>query len=175
MEDENVAVACVSFIILYNLFKKKRKTRKQRRWWSTQLYLKRSRLSNVNNICLLNDLLTDKESGQFRNFVRMSEDDFIFLLNAIKGKISRNDTTFRKAIPAEERLAVTLRFLATGDSFTSLQYQFKISKQLISEIVPEVCRAIIDCLISYIKVSKNITNIDYKNILLVPLIWKIRI
>lgn len=63
--------------------KKKRKTRKQRPWWSTQFYLKR-KFSNVNNICLLNDLLIDKESGQFRNFVRMSEGDFNFLLNAVK-------------------------------------------------------------------------------------------
>lgn len=151
---DNVAIASASFIILYNLLKRKEK-RKQRRWWATQLYLKRRRLSNINNIFLLNDLLANKESGQFKNFLRMSEEDFIFLLNAIKHKISKSDTTFRKAIPAEERLAVTLRFLVTGDSFTSLQYLFKISKQLILQIIPDVCQAIIDCLISYVKVSKN--------------------
>ncbi|XP_019698090.1 protein ANTAGONIST OF LIKE HETEROCHROMATIN PROTEIN 1-like [Harpegnathos saltator] len=155
MEDKNVAVACASFIVLYNLLKKKKKTRKRRRWWSTQLYLNRRRLNNVNSIGLSNDLLADKENDRFRNFVRMAEDDFIFLLNAIKDKISKNDTTFRKAVPAKERLAVTLRFLATGESFTSLQYLFKISKQLISEIVPEVCRAIIDCLISYMKMPST--------------------
>jgi len=135
---DNISVACASFIVLYNLLKKKKKTRQQRRWWSTQLYLKRRRVNNI-NIFLLHDLLADKERGQFKNFLRMSE-DFIFLLNSIKEKISKNNTTFRKTVPAEERLAVTLRYLATGDSFTSLQYLFKISKQLISQIVPEVCQ-----------------------------------
>ncbi|XP_031329847.1 protein ALP1-like [Photinus pyralis] len=85
----------------------------------------------------------------------MSKDDFNFLLRAIKDTISKKDTTFRRAVPPEERLAVTLRFLATGDSYTSLQYLFKISKQLISEIVPEVCQAIIDSLINYVKMPST--------------------
>jgi hypothetical protein len=101
-------------------------------------------------------MLANENGCKFKNFARMSEEDFAFLLNGIKNKISKKDTQLRKAIPPEVRLAITLRFLATGDTFTSLQHSFKVSKQLISEIVPEVCKAIIDFLISYVKVSKNI-------------------
>lgn len=68
----------------------------------------------------------------------MHSADFDFLLNSIGPKIARKNTSFRQAISVQERLALTLRFLATGDSYASLQYLFKISKQAISCIVPEV-------------------------------------
>ena len=48
----------------------------------------------------------------------------------------------RQAISPGERLAVTLRFLATGESFSSLQYQFRISAASLSIFVPEVCQAV---------------------------------
>jgi len=67
-------------------------------------------------------------------------------------KISKKDTDFRKAISVQERLALTLRFLASGDSHVSLQYLFKISKQATSCIVPEVCEALVEKLKVYIQV-----------------------
>lgn len=82
----------------------------------------------------------------------MESEDFEFLLCKIGPKIMKNDTNMRNAVPVDKRLAVTLRFLATGDSYTSLQYAFLISKQLISLIVPEVCQAIVEVLKPYIKV-----------------------
>ncbi|XP_050304991.1 uncharacterized protein LOC126742384 [Anthonomus grandis grandis] len=85
----------------------------------------------------------------------MSSSNFNNLLVRIGPSIARRDTKWRKAIPAKIRLAVTLRFLATGDSYQSLHYLFKISPQVISEIVPEVCSAIIEALKDIIKIPKE--------------------
>ena len=48
-----------------------------------------------------------------------------------------------KVISAAERLTVALMFLATGETFQSLSFQFRISDQAISYIVKAVCKAIV--------------------------------
>ena len=58
----------------------------------------------------------------------MSREDFAILLEMVRPQIFKQNTFFREVIPPELRLAVTLRFLASGDSYTSLQYTFKISR-----------------------------------------------
>ena len=68
--------------------------------------------------------------------------------------MSKKDTAFRKAISVQERLALTLRFSTSGDSYVSLQYLFKISKQAISCIVPEMCEALVKKLKDYIQVRQ---------------------
>jgi hypothetical protein len=70
----------------------------------------------------------------------MSPSEFEFLIHWIGEKISKEDTAFRKPISIQERLTLTLRFLASADSY--LQYLFKISKHAINCIVPEVCEAL---------------------------------
>ena len=47
----------------------------------------------------------------------------------------------RKSTKPDERLAITLRYLATGESFQSLQFQFRVGRTSISEIVMETCQA----------------------------------
>lgn len=84
----------------------------------------------------------------------MSSVDFEYLINLSGPKIARMDITFRKAISVQERLAVTLRYLATGDSYSSLQYLFKIFRQMIGFIVPEIYQAIVEALKENIQVSK---------------------
>lgn len=103
---------------------------------------------------LMSDLKLEDGAG-FQNFTRMSPSDFEALLVMVGGKISRKNTKCRRSIPLSIRLVITLRFLASGDSYISLMYTFKISKQSITAIVPKVCEAIITSLKEYNKVSKN--------------------
>lgn len=135
-----------------------RKKTKSRRFW-VRPSLNRNVYSGSE---LLRDLKRDDYGlvpGQhsirssFQNFIRMSANDFEELICLIGPKIVKLNTNYRDAIPVTERLAVTLRFLGTGDSYVSLSYTFKISKQLIRVIVPEVCQAIIEALKDQIKVS----------------------
>ena len=40
------------------------------------------------------------------------------------------------------KVAVILRHLATGDSYTTLQYAFRVASATIEKFVPEICEAI---------------------------------
>ncbi|CAH0395363.1 unnamed protein product [Bemisia tabaci] len=121
---ERHQVAADAFLIIFKLLKKKKKFLP--RFWMRKLYRVREN----------NSLVRDMDFFHFQNFVRMSSVDFKKLLFIIGSKITKQVTNFREPIPESNRLvAVTLRFLAIGDSYTSLQYLTKISKQQISEIV----------------------------------------
>jgi len=61
--------------------------------------------------------LTTEDPGGFRNFLRMDKIDFEELFEKVTPVIQRQDTWMREAISAYERLSITLRFLATGDSY----------------------------------------------------------
>ena len=50
----------------------------------------------------------------------------------------------RRPLEPGLKLAVTLRHMATGNSYKSLEYGFRVPHNTISLFVPEVCRAIID-------------------------------
>ncbi|CAI6355014.1 unnamed protein product [Macrosiphum euphorbiae] len=128
---------------------KKIKQPNKRRWWTTTIHRNRTKQSMEN---VFVELLYEP-SGEFENFTRMSLSDFEYLLTLISPIISKQDTQLRDSIPAKIRLAITLRFLATGDSYKSLHFLFKVSSQIISKIVPEVCAAINQVLKNEVKVK----------------------
>lgn len=144
-DDDEALLAASAFIIVHLMKKKKRRPR---RWWLTAPFLSR-------NVYSGSDLLKDLEQndgGHFKTLCRMTPELFQTVLNLVAPKIEKQDTNYRKAIPAKERLALTLHFLATGNSYSSLAYMFKVSKQSISSIIPEVCNALIEVLHEYVQV-----------------------
>lgn len=75
--------------------------------------------------------------------LRMSYEDKQ-LLNSIEQRSTPHQVNVgNNVITAPERLALTLRFVATGESFKSLSFQFCISNGTISYIVKKVCDAFI--------------------------------
>ena len=84
-----------------------------------------------------------EDTPSYREMMRMTHEDFIKILELIEPDITRCQVTGgHKVITAAERLTLTIRFLATGETYRSLSFQFRISKSAISYIVNEVCQAI---------------------------------
>ena len=53
-------------------------------------------------------------------------------------------TRYRKPLEPGLKLAITLRYLASRNSYKSLQYSFRVAHNTISLFIPEVCQALID-------------------------------
>ena len=88
--------------------------------------------------------LKDEDHGAFKNFVRIEPAMFQELVTRVGPRIEKQDTFWRKALDLALKLAITLWHMATGDSFKSLMYGFRVSHCTISKFVPEVCQAILD-------------------------------
>ncbi len=81
------------------------------------------------------------DTKAYQEFMRM---DFQLLVNELSERLHKQDTTMRESIKPEEMCCLTIRYLATGESFRSLEYQFRISRHTISRIVTDVCRALFE-------------------------------
>ena len=83
---------------------------------------------------LFQELRHDGKS--FKESLIMDESQFEYLFEKISAKLTKEDTVMRQCIKPHEMVA--LRYLASGESFRSLQFQFRIGRKTISEIVIDV-------------------------------------
>ena len=141
-------LALVIITVAISRVKKNRRIRKinaRRRIWVTTL------LKDRDTRGVWNSIIPDLEPGRrirgsFSNYFRMDEGCFEDLLAKVGPVIQRQQTNMRSPILPQQRLAVTLRYLATGCSYTELYYNFRISVSSISKIIPETCKAIYEVL-----------------------------
>ena len=73
---------------------------------------------------------------------RMSPESFDYLLSILGPTIEKKTTHLRETLPPPERLAMTLRLLATGDSQASMSYAYRVGRSTVSTIIAEVSDAI---------------------------------
>ncbi|XP_022905463.2 uncharacterized protein [Onthophagus taurus] len=122
MPQSRRAKTAAALLVAEYWFRKEERKRKKRKIWIREWIERRNEL------------------GAFKS---TELEDLLFIVGP---KIQKQDTVLRGSISASERLMVTLRFLATGDSYNSLMYLFRIPACTISIVVPEVCKAIFDTL-----------------------------
>ena len=95
------------------------KERKKRKWIS-----RREARGSFQNI--ITELSIEDLAG-FKEMMRMCYANFSFILNQIEVDIAPKQILGgRKVISPKARLALTLRFLATGETYRSLCFQFRI-------------------------------------------------
>lgn len=116
-------------------------TRRTKRIWCREWLMRRTLHGNYHQ--LLEELNNEDRRG-FKNFLRIEPELFAEMLQRLSPRLAKSETNMRQPLSVGLKLAVTLRFLASGNSYTSLQYSFRVSKSAICRFVPQVCRAIID-------------------------------
>jgi hypothetical protein len=101
-------VAAVAATVLVLRRRRRRQKMRERVWiqpWNEK------RLEQGVNINLMNDLKNDRPN--YRMYTRVDREQFEDLLLKVEGSITRQNTNFRSAISAEERLP-ELSFCVTG-------------------------------------------------------------
>ena len=78
--------------------------------------------------------LKQEDAEGFRGYVRLNTTSFEKLVELLAPSLLKKDTVMRECIKPEEMCCVALRYFASGESFRSLEYQFRISRKAIPYI-----------------------------------------
>ena len=132
----------VSIVILRDDGLKKRnsiKKRKSKTFWVRKLFKERksSRFFHV-----LTKELEMFDQEYFLRFLRISPNRYEHMLSIVYPELQCQRTHFREPISPSERLTLTLRYLASGESQQSLSFAFRISCTALSNILADTCEKI---------------------------------
>ncbi|KAI2646849.1 Protein ALP1-like [Labeo rohita] len=112
----------IAIITVLYMRRRRRRHRRRHRFWVHPI--RRCRGSYGEYHCLVQELRFDEVL--FQRYFRLNKTEFDELLARLAPRIAMQNTTFRAAIPPAERLAICLRYLATGDSFTTISYSYRV-------------------------------------------------
>lgn len=135
--DEAVMVA---LLVAEQAERERARQRRPRSMWARPWLMRRPTEGAYDK--LMRELEREGE-GEFKSFLRVEPNMFHELVARVGPRIQKK-TSGRAPLLPGLKIAVTLRFLATGNSYHSLAYTFRVAHNTISGFVPEVCEAIVD-------------------------------
>ena len=135
-EEMLLTAACLQLQIV----QKPKRTRNKKSVWMRSWLQRRLFLGQYEK--LVAELRGEDLRG-FRNYMRISPELFQELLERVGPRPVKKDTFIRKALEPGHRLAIALRYMASGDSYMSLSYNFRVAPNTMSDLIPVTCDAII--------------------------------
>ena len=121
-----------------------RRRRRRPRRWLVRPWLETDIRLQFGHYNRLIEELRMEDAESFRNFLRMDLVMFDELLNSVGPRITKKNTWYRQATEPGLKLALTLRYLCTRDSYSSLANNLRVRHNTISLFVPEVCGAVVE-------------------------------
>jgi hypothetical protein len=85
-----------------------------------------------------------EDPASFQNCLRFEPAMFQEMVDRLTPSIARRDTNFRKCLEPGLKIAIALRYMATGDSSKTLMYGFRVAYNTICLIIKDVCKAIVE-------------------------------
>ncbi|KAI4466168.1 hypothetical protein MML48_3g00004821 [Holotrichia oblita] len=111
---------------------------KKKREWVHKINLDRNKFGEYHTFMLQ----LQEDEKRFYIYFRMPSECFEEILCSTKEDISKQITNYRVPVSVEERPVLTLRFLATSDSYSTIGHSFRIGFETVSQIVQEICHSI---------------------------------
>ncbi|XP_072401694.1 uncharacterized protein [Diabrotica undecimpunctata] len=125
----------VAMIILYRRIKRRKRTRNV---WIHPINMKRKEFGVFYTFFL--ELREDE--NKFFNYFRMTISTFVELHHRLKDSLQKQNTFMRECINPMQMLAVTIRYLASGCTFTDLHYSCRLGISTRSSFVKKICNNI---------------------------------
>ena len=130
---------CTALLLLDEEEEIARRNRAKRSIWVKPWLQRRAELGVYNN--LFQELI---ERNSLKDYIRMDRMHFYYLVERLYPYLLKDDTILRESIKPAAQVCVFLRYVASGETFRSLEYQFRISRRSIARIVDRVAEAIIE-------------------------------
>jgi hypothetical protein len=120
--------------------RKERRARKEKSVWVKGWLSRREHFGQYHK--LMREL-ENEDVRTFKNMLRMEPAMFKELLQRVCPRIEKSNTFWRKPLEPGLRLALTLRFLATGNCYRTLSFGYRVAHNTICNMIAPVCEAII--------------------------------
>lgn len=127
-----------AIMLLLLCHNRRRRKRKRKHWVHPLRQLQPQQGTFVATKGLMND------PAKFLSYYRMLPETFQQLLSIVGPRLQKQDTNFRLSVSSEERLLITLRYLASGSSFHAMSFTFLRGETTIGKIVHEGCKILWD-------------------------------
>ncbi|XP_043246600.1 protein ALP1-like [Amphibalanus amphitrite] len=133
-----LATASLRLKLALKRAQERRRPLARRRLWVSDVLQRRDELGEYAN--LVQELRLNDPQRHLQYF-RLNKGAFDLLQARIEDEITRSTTTSRQPVSAPQRLAVTLRYLASGEEFSALAPSYRLGESTTRAAV-YTCRAI---------------------------------